>query len=187
MTIEEVFGQVSKHMIDGIMIHSQLADYYNFIGLKGYSKCHEYHFLTENNNFRKLCCYYIKHFNKLIPELPNDNPRVIPANWYNYSRVEVDGNTRKNAIQGGIEKWVNWEYKTKVFYQSMHSELMKLHEVAAAAELKKYISDVDYELAYAQQRHLEDKAIDYDIFDILAKQERIYEKYKKKIEKMNCE
>ena len=184
MTVEEVFSRVGKHMIEGVMIHSQLADYYNFLGLKGYAKCHEYHFVSENYNFRKLSLYYIKHFNKLLPELPNDNPNVIPSAWFKYLRQDVDANTRKTAIQGGIEKWVNWEYNTKMFYQNMYNELINLHEIAAAAELKKYISDVDYELAYAQQKHLEDKAIDYDIFDIIAKQEDIYKKYTKKIKEI---
>ncbi len=35
MTIEEIFSEISKHMIEGIMIHAQMADYYNFLGLKG--------------------------------------------------------------------------------------------------------------------------------------------------------
>ena len=184
MTVEEVFSQVSKHMIDGIMIHSQLADYYNFIGLKGFSKCHEYHFLIENYNFRKLCYYYIKHFNKLIPELPNENPHVIPTTWFSHSRTDVDSNTRKTAIQGGIEKWVKWENDTKMFYQNMYKELIALNEIAAAMELKKYILDVDEELSMAQQKHLENKAIDYDIFDIVAKQEDVYKKYNKKIKEL---
>ena len=184
MTVEEIFSKISKHMIDGIMTHSQLADYYNFIGLKGYSKCHEYHFLIENCNFRKLCNYYIKHFNKLIPELPNDNPHVIPTTWFGYSRVEVDSSTRKTAIQSGIEKWVNWENSTKRFYQTMYTELISLKEVAAAEEIKKYLSDVDEELEVAQQKHLENKAIDYDIFDIIAKQDEIYKKYDKKIKEI---
>lgn len=184
MTVEEIFSQVSKHMIEGIMIHSQMADYYNFLGLKGYSKCHEYHFLNENCNFRKLSWYYLKHFNKLMPELPNDNPNVIPSAWFKYLRQDVDASTRKTAIQGGIEKWVGWEHNTKVFYQNMYKELLNLNEVAAAKELEKYISDVDNELAYAKQRHLEDKAIDFDIFDIIAKQEHIYKKYCKKIKEL---
>ena len=185
MTAEEIFSHISKHMIDGVMIHSQLADYYNFIGLKGYSKCHEYHFLIENNNFRKLCCYYIKHFNKLLPETQNENPRVIPTSWYNHYRTDVDSNTRKTAIQGGIEKWVNWENDTKMFYQKMYRELININEVAAAMEVKKYILDVDEELSTAQQKHLENKAIDYDIFDIVAKQEEVYKKYLEKIKKID--
>lgn len=185
MTVEEVFSQVSKHMIEGVMIHSQMADYYNFLGLKGYSKCHEYHFISENNNFRKLTWYYLKHFNKLIPELSNDNPNVIPTAWFKHQRQEVDANTRKTAIQGGIEKWVSWEYNTKVFYQNMYKELINNNEIAAAAELKKYIEDVDNELAHAQQRHLEDKTIDFDIFEIMSKQDEIYKKYCKKIKEID--
>lgn len=184
MTIEEVFSQVSKHMIEGIMTHAQLADYYNFLGLKGYSKCHEYHFLSENFNFRKLSWYYLKHFNKLIPELPNDNPNIIPSTWFKYLRQDVDANTRKTALQGGVEKWVTWEYNTKAFYQNMYNELINMREVAAAEELKKYIIDVDDELAHAQQRHLEDSSIDFDIFDIIAKQEELYKKYCKKIKEL---
>ena len=185
MTVEEIFSQISKHMIEGVMIHAQMADYYSFLGLKGYSKCHEYHFISENSNFRKLSWYYLKHFNKLIPEMPNNNPNVIPTAWFKYKRQEVDTSTRKTAIQGGIEKWVNWEYNTKMFYQNMYKELINLNEIAAACEIKKYIMDVDEELAHAQQKHLEDKSIDYDIFDIMAKQEDIYKKYCKKIKELD--
>ena len=185
MTVEQIFSEISKHMIEGVMIHSQLADYYNFLGLKGYSKCHEYHYIDESANFRHLSWYYLKHFNKLIPELQNDNPNVIPTSWYKYLRTDVDVATRKTAIQAGIERWVNWENNTKAFYQNMCKELMNINEIAAAQEIRKYISDVDRELATAQQRHLEDKAIEFDIFSIMDKQEHVYKKYAKKIEEYN--
>lgn len=184
MTIEEIFSEIGKHMIEGIMTHSQLADYYNFLGLKGYSKCHEYHFMSENYNFRKLSWYYLKHFNKILPERPNDNPNIIPSSWYKYIRQDVDASTRKTAIQAGIEKWVTWEYNTKMFYQTMYKELININEIAAAEEIKKYIIDVDYELAEAQQSHLEDKAIDFDIFDIIAKQSKTYKKYEGRIKEL---
>ena len=184
MTVEEIFSQIGKHMIEGIMTHSQMADYYNFLGLKGYSKCHEYHFISENNNFRKLSWYYLKHFNKLMPELSNNNPNIIPSTWFKYLRQDVDANTRKTAIQGGIEKWVSWEHKTKMFYQNMYQELIKINEIAAAKELQKYILDVDNELSHAQQKHLENKAIDFDIFEIMSKQDEIYKKYCKKVKEI---
>lgn len=185
MTVEEIFSEISKHMIEGVMIHAQMADYYNFLGLKGYSKCHEYHFLSENFNFRKLSWYYLKHFNKLIPELPNDNPHVVPTAWYKYTRPDVDANTRKSGIQAGIERWVTWEHNTKVFYQNMYKELINLNEIAAANEIKKYIVDVDEELAHAQQKHLENKSIDFDIFEIMSKQDELYKKYIKKIKHLD--
>ena len=64
MTINEIFSQLSQHMIKGLMMHTQLSDYFNFLGLKGYSQCHKYHYFEENNNYKQLCDYYLNHYNK---------------------------------------------------------------------------------------------------------------------------
>ena len=31
MTVEEIFRDLSAHMVKGVMIHEQLADYYDFL------------------------------------------------------------------------------------------------------------------------------------------------------------
>ena len=36
MTIDEIFSLMAEHMVEGLMTHAQLADFYNFLGLKGY-------------------------------------------------------------------------------------------------------------------------------------------------------
>jgi hypothetical protein len=61
---------------------------------------------------------------------------------------------------------------------------VQLGEVAGAEELKKYITDVDYELAEAEEMHLELAAIDFDIDDIIVEQDVIYKKYKKKLKEI---
>ena len=35
MTVEEIYAELSAHMIKGIMMHEQLANYYDFLGLEG--------------------------------------------------------------------------------------------------------------------------------------------------------
>jgi hypothetical protein len=35
MTVEEIFNQMARHMVEGLMMHSQLTEYYNFLGLEG--------------------------------------------------------------------------------------------------------------------------------------------------------
>ena len=155
MTVEEIFSQIAAHMIEGLMVHSQLSDYYGFLGLKGYQECHKYHYFAENANYKKIANYYLKHYDKLVLDMPFKNPDVIPESWFKYSRHDVNDVTRKTAIQAGIEKWVNWEKQTKKLYEYYYQELMKLNEVAAAIELRKYIKDVDNELATATQKHLE--------------------------------
>ena len=181
MTVEEIFNQISNHMVKGIMFHAQMSDYYNFLGLKGYSKCHEYHFICENYNFRKLSHYFLNHYDKIIQDLPTSNSSIIPASWAKYKRQDVDAATRKSAIQTGIENWVKWEQNTKLIYEKMYIELISLKEIDAAMEIKKYISDVSEELTKAKQKHIEEKSIDFDITVLIEEQDELYQKYSKEI------
>ena len=61
---------------------------------------------------------------------------------------------------------------------------MHLNEVAGAEELKKYILDVDYELAEAEQMHLELLAMNFSMTDIVIAQEDIRKKYHKKMKEI---
>ena len=40
MTVDEIFSKLSGHMIKGLMIHDQMSDYYDFLSLRGYKRCH---------------------------------------------------------------------------------------------------------------------------------------------------
>ena len=182
-TVEEIFKTLSSHMIKGIMIHEQMADYYDFLNLHGYKRCHEYHSKCEMKAMRKLHRYFINHYNKLIEEEIIENPDVIPSSWYRYTRQEVDTNTKRNAVKAGIEKYVAWEKETKELYENMYNELLDMGEVAAAHKLSCYIHDVDCELKWAQRRHIDLLASDYSISHILGEQKYLHDWYKKRMHK----
>ena len=182
MTVEEIYKELAEHMIKGLMSHDQLADYYDFLGLKGYRKCHEYHYLDESCNYRKLCRYYISHHNKLIEIGEVENPNIIPQNWYRYTRQDVDMNTKKAAVKTGLDAWVNWERETKKLYEQMYAELVALNEFASASKLLCFIKDVDCELKRAERYQLSKEAINYDLGYIISEQDEKYMSYKKKIE-----
>ena len=184
MTIDEIFSNINAHMIEGLMVHSQMSDYYNFLGLEGYHKCHEYHFYKETKAFREINDYYFKHFNKIIAEMANVNPKIIPGDWYKYTRQQVDSATRKNGIASAMTKWVNWEKETKEKYEKMYQELMMMNEVSAAMFVKDLIKDVDEEHAVACQKNLELKAMDFNVSDIVLEQKELKDKYRKKISKL---
>ena len=185
MTIEEIFGAIGKHMVEGLMIHSKLADFYGFIGLEGYKQCHEFHFFCENKSYREINNYYLYHFGKLIEDRRFVNPDIIPDSWFNYTRADVGDDTRKNSIQAGIEKWVLWERQTKDLYQKMYIELINIEEIAAAIMVKKLIEDVDYELAEAEQEWIEKKSMNYNINDIIMEQKEMKKEYCKKMKEIN--
>ena len=181
MTVEEIFKELSAHMIKGVMIHTQLKDYYDFLNLHGYKRCHEYHGRLEMKNLNRLHKYYINHYNKLIPEMPIENPAVIPNDWYAHTRQDVDVNTKRNAVKNATEMWVKWETDTKDLFQRMYQELMTLGEVATANKMACYVCDVDRELKWATRKHLELKTADYNIDFIMGEQDRLHDWYKAKM------
>lgn len=179
MTIEEIFANISSHMIKGMMVHEQMANYYRFLGLNGYSQCHEYHFMKETCGYRKLQRYYISHYNKLITESDFDNPAVIPDSWYNYTRQDVDAATIKSAVKSGLTAWIGWEAETKDLYERMYCELLDIGEIATALFLADYIKDVDEEHKKAQGYMLSKVANGFDMTAIIEEQHRKHKKYKK--------
>ena len=187
MTIDEIFSQIAQHMIKGIMTHEQLANYYDFLGLKGYKRMHEYHYIDETCTYHGLCRYFINHQNKLIPYASVDNPNIIPENWYKYTRQDVDMNTKKNAIKNGFVLWVSWERETKTLYEKMYKELLEIGEVAAAIKIEELVCDADKELKKAERETLELRAIDYDMPVIISEQEKIHNCYQKKTKKIGVD
>ena len=184
MTIEEMFSHIADNMIKGLMVHSQLVDYFGFLGFEGYQKCHLYHYFDEAKNFKNLGNYYLKHYNKLLAEDCIDNPNIIPNDWIKYTRQQVSGAVRKTALQAGIEKWVKWEKDTKKLYEQYYNSMISIGEIAAAVELKKIIEDVDYELAGAEQELLELQAIDFSVIDVMMYQDNMKKKYSKKLKEI---
>lgn len=184
MELKEIYSSIVSHMIKGMMIHAQFADYYDFLGLQGYKRCHEYHFLQESCAYRGISRYFINHHNMLIPDERIENPNIIPESWFSHTRDDVDSATKKNAIKSGLTKWVEWERETKDLYQRMYKELMEIGEVASACKVKELVYDVDCELKKAERYWLNKEAMGYDMPTIISEQKSKHDKYKKKMEKI---
>ena len=181
MTVEEIFAELSANQIKNLMRHDQMSDYYDFLSLRGYKRCHEYHYKKEMCGYRRLHRYVINHYGKLIEEKRIDDPEAIPSSWYRYNRKEVDANTKRSAVRTGIEKWVAWEKETKELYQKAYRELMDAKEEAAALFLEDYIEAVDCELKWAERKAIELNDVDYSLAFIMSEQKRLHDKYKRKM------
>lgn len=178
MTTEQIFSKVSAHLVKGMMIHDGLADYYDFLSLRGYKRCHEYHFKKESCMYRKLHRWYINRYNRLIEEVQIDNPNVIPSMWYKYQRQGVDPQTKAEAVKDGMEMWVRWERDTLATLQQMDVELRNMGNVPASCFIEKMIKEVAEELKGAERKHIDLMAVDYDIVHIVEEQKRLHDKYK---------
>lgn len=181
MAVDKIFSELNDHLLKGLMFHEELANYFAFLSLEGYSCCHEYHYEDESRSYRELNKYYITHYNKLIQKKGGlDAPQLIPANWHAYTRKDVDTNVKRNAVKEAMQVWVNWETETKEMYEKKYVELYDTKDIAAALFVKKLIEDVDDELKYAEEKMMALSASGYDIVYILDEQEFLKKKYSKK-------
>ena len=87
MTVSEVFGKIDAHMKEGMIFHDKMAEYYDFLGLMGFKRLHEYRFFSESAAMRGVNRYYINHFNRLVEESEMEPKNAIPG--------ACDGATRK--------------------------------------------------------------------------------------------
>ena len=181
MTLEEIFTQLANHMRAGIAFHHDLSNAFNFLGLYGYGKCHEYHYFEEQQNYMDLLHYYEFHFHFLIHIQENEKTSIIPETWYKYTTMAIDANTKRTATQEFMKKWIEWERKTKKLYQDMYKELCEIGEIAAANKVKYYICDVDEELKHAEKKFIKLETTNYDIVSIIDQQQPLYNKFKKEL------
>lgn len=187
MVIDDIFASIANRLLLGSMIHEQLINYYDFLGLCGYKECHKYHFFEEIKGYRKIVEYFMDSYGRFIPQSRFDNPTIIPENWYRVQKQEVDINTKRAAIKNGQQKWLTWERETKTFLQQMYRELTDIDEIAAALYLKKFLKSVCKEIQAAEHKYLEDKATDFYLPFIFGKQDCEYQKYRKKMEREDYE
>lgn len=182
--MEEVFEKLSAHFIKGMMFHDQMANYYDFLNLRGYKRCHEYQFYRDSIAYRKINRYYINHHSKLIPESEIDDPALIPDSWVRYKREEVDASTKRTAVETGIRKYVEWEKETKEALESSIKTLTDDGYIADACFLKEFLADVDKELKCVMRWMISLKDANYDISYIMGQQDCKHDYYMKKTKEL---
>lgn len=170
MTAHEIFGRISSHMVKGLMIHSDYADYYYFLNLVSYGEMHDKHYSMEVSTHRELKRWYVEHYNKLLPKEDFSYDTVIPQSWLKYSREDVDTNTIRTSVKSGLTAWVEWERETKSLYESMFKELMNIGDITGALYVQDLICDVSKELDFATSCMLTKNAVDYGISEIMQDQ-----------------
>lgn len=168
-------------MEEGICYHREMAKAYEFLGLWGFSKCQLYHQCEELQGKMLLEHYYTAHYFKLIQLENFEKPEIIPVTWFKYTTQSVDLNTKRTAVKDLVTKWIDWERKTKKFYQEMRHELEILQEYDSAARLDKYIHDVSHELHNAEKLLIKLDSIGYDLITIEEWSTNWNKKYKKKL------
>ena len=165
-------------MLEGVMFHDQMNHYYSFLGLKGYSKDHEYHCAKEFKDYVGVWGSYIQRSQKLLPPPQIENKSYLPSSWLKHVRLDVDPSTKKDSIKSGISIWIEWEQKTKALYEELYKGV---EDVQTRLLLEHLIQEVSDELQEAELCQLELKAADYDLSLIVSEQNHVYNQAQDKL------
>ena len=180
MTSEDIFMALHDRQITALMFHTQSADLFDFLGLMGFKRMHEYQYFVESAEHRGICRYYINHHNKLLMGGHPEGPKVIPPEWGQHSRFDVTPQIRKQAIEKSFMDYQDWESETKALYSEYSKALMNLDCVADALKINELIKDVDQELKCLDRMILKLKSISFDAVGIMSMQDELHEYYREK-------
>lgn len=178
---EAIYSEINARMIAALMFHDQMADYFDFLGMKGYKRLHEYQYFMESLERKKLNQYYINHHNRLIPDVYTGQVSMIPENWQTANRISVGKSTKQKGIEDGFNQYHEWESETKSLYEHYSSRLREMGAVADAIIVEKLIQDVDCELKVLERMIVDLISSGYDMIYITESQKGIHDKYKAKM------
>lgn len=180
-SVESIFSEINARMIAALMFHDQMSDYFDFLGMKGYKRLHEYQYFAESLERKKLNQYYINHHNKLIPDIYSGQVAMIPENWQTANRISVGKSTKQKGIEDGLNQYHEWESETKSLYEHYSSRLREMGAVADAIMVENLVEDVDKELKKLERIIVDLISSGYDMVYITESQQRIHNKCKAKM------
>lgn len=180
-SVDDVFAEINARQIAALMMHDQMADYFDFLGLSGYKRLHLYQYFSESKERRDVAHYYINHHGKLIPDRFEGNVQMIPESWRSANRMSVGKSTKQKAVEDGFSVYLGWEQATKDVYQKYATALREQGYVADAIFVDRLVEDVDNELEHLERIITDLITSGYDPVYIVESQKELHDKYKKKM------
>lgn len=183
-TCAEIYRLIGSRQITALMFHDAMADLFDFLGLQGFKRMHEYQYIVESAEHRALKRYYLNHHGKLLPDTEVSPVSVIPSDWYKYTRMDVTSSIRKQAVKTAFEQYYEWESETKELYSTAAVYLMNWHKAADFNKINGLLMDVDKELKHIERLIIRMSSVDYDPVYVDSLQDEYHKKYKGMMDKV---
>lgn len=174
---EEVYAAINSRQLTALMFHSEMADLFGFLNLKGFQDMHEHQYLAESACYRALRNFYMTQYGKVLQE---DDPEIIevfPEDWYNYKRSDVTPEIRRQAVQVALEQYLEWEEDTKECYEHYASLLMSWGKNMDYSKVNKMIQEVSEEIKRIERMHADLKSVQFNLDHIMTTQAKLSRKY----------
>ena len=181
MPADDILAGLKARSLEGVMFHGRMREYFLFLVLRGYAALHSFHETEERLGAEKLTDYFMAQNGSLIPEKSVAAPDVIPAQWYRMRRQDTDAQWRRRAVRDGMTAWRDWEKSTAASLKDMIFRLSSENEYGCCRLAEQKLSDVESEIAGAEDMIFELESIEYNLPTIIGRQPDIAKKYLTKI------
>lgn len=178
MNCHQIFSLISKHQLEALMFHEQMAEYFSFLNYSGYICMHEHMLIEETKGHLKTKRFYTEHYNKILQDTGAENPKVIPSEWYSREQKDANDSVKIRAVKEGLQAYHNWEKHTVELYQQCVKHLLNSGHILAAEYVTGLAKDAFKEVKEIEGIILNLTSVDYDMTYILSSQRMLKEKYK---------
>lgn len=176
----EIYAELDERVCQALEFHSQLADFFCFLGLQGFKRMAEYQYMKECAGKRKVHRRYIDMHHRILPVEEYSKPVLIPREWTKHTTHDIDDSVLPKYVKMGLKQYYEWEKETKEIYEDLCDRLMSWNMYADYEFLKELIEDVEKECKKVMRLYESLNGTGYDVNAIHQVQEKYHEKYKKK-------
>lgn len=177
----EIFEKISTRLIEATMMHSNFDDLLSYLGFQGFARIHDYQYIDETYELRKINKYSVEHLNYLIYNENIAVKKYLPDEFNRFNRTDVNKLDKRDIVRYVIETWVDWETQTKELYGNLRYELDNLHDSASGLYVDKLTESVDYELRRANDILTILLSCDYDLNTMVILQSKYSSMYNRMI------
>ena len=175
----EVYEKINTNMLTAIMFHEQVTDLFDFLSLHGFKRMHEYQYLSESVERRRLKRYVLNHHGKLLQDNVTEPVQII--------RKDVTSQVRTQYIEKVFEDYCSWEKSSKKLYEECAKTLLNMGYVADFHRIMTIVEDVDCELKMLERLYIDLKSVGYNEVYVATLQPELHEKYRKKTAELKIE
>lgn len=169
-TPEEIFAEINTRMTGALMFHSQMIDYFAFLGLDGYKQIHERQYTDESWERMEIKQYFIQRHGQILYDSFSGTVEAIPEAWGNAKSMSVGKGTKQKAVEDGFLMYHEWEDKTKEIYEHYAHALRADGHIIDALEVERLAASVADELDMIDRIMLDLVSTGYDMTYIVENQ-----------------
>lgn len=186
MDCGQLYSVMNKRMTTALMLHAEMSDYFNFMGLHGFKRMHEYQYFKESIGKRKLNRTYLDMHNKFISEKGHEKIDVIPVEWYKHTRMDIDDGILPKYTKMALNTYKQWEEETKELLENICHVILERGKISDYNIMLCYLDDVQCELKKIYRLVEELNGVGYDVLYIVEKQKEIHDCYKEKMKHLKA-